>query len=554
MFALFLNLASRLLARKMNLPSPRSRQIGVERDLPVVMPDGTTLLADRYFPQDLEDAPIVLTRTPYGRGRESALLWRILAGQGYQVVAQSVRGTFGSGGTFYPLRHETEDGTATLRWLEQQPWFTGNVGLFGGSYFGYTQWAVAADLPSWVKAIVPLITAADWRSLYYSGGSFGLWSATGWVHSLHHQELPWWRFLLSEKRQAKTLVRILAHLPLNEIDKLVAGRQVPYYQDWLAHDRPGDAFWAPLDQHCHLARIAAPISLLATWYDIFLPAQLADYAALRQAGHRPRLVIGPGTHGSAQTFELGIKQTIDWFDIHLHRTPRQSDEPLVRVCMLGSNTWLDLPDWPPPASIEAWYLHKDKALSRELPANSLPDTFTYDPADPTPTVGGVMLGAAAGPRDNRAIEARADVLSYTTTPLEKDLPVIGPVSVVLYVRSSLKHTDFFARLCDVAPNGASINICDGLLRLSPGDLTTDGDGITRICINLWPTACLFAKGHRMRLQVSSGSHPRFSRNTGSGEPLATATTLYAAEQEVFHDPEHPAALMLPVYGAATLGC
>ena len=162
-----------------------------------------------------------------------------------------------------------------------------------------------------------------------------------------------------------------------------------------------------------------------------------------------------------------------------------------------------------------------------------------------------MLGAAAGPCDNRALEARPDVVSYTSAPLDRDLPVIGLVSVVLYVRSSCEYTDFFTRLCDVAPNGVSTNICDGLLRLSPENITAGRDGIIRVRTDLWPTACLFAKGHRLRLQVSSGSHPRFSRNTGSGEPLATATTLHVAHQQIFHDPEHPAALILPVYRKLT---
>jgi len=547
----FLNLASRLLARKMKLPAARYRHIKMDCDLKVVMPDGAILLTDRYFPSGITDAPIVLTRTPYGRGRESSLLWRMLAGLGYQVVVQSVRGTFGSGGAFDPLRHEAVDGLATLRWLEQQSWFTGKVGLFGGSYFGYTQWAVAADAPPWIKAMVPLITATDWRPLFYSGESFGLWTAASWMHSLHHQESSWWRFVLSERRQVKTLEQALAHLPLNEIDKVLVGHRVSYYQDWLVHDRPGDGFWSQVNQSRRLVSMTIPTSLLATWYDIFLPAQLADYVTLRKAGHRPQLIIGPGTHDSPQTVELGVRQTVDWFDTHLRDAPSPPNASPVRVYMLGADTWIDFPDWPPPASPEIWFLQSGRELARDLPTTSPPDAYTYNPADPTPTIGGVMLGAAAGPCDNRALEARPDVVSYTSAPLDRDLPVIGLVSVVLYVRSSCEYTDFFTRLCDVAPNGVSTNICDGLLRLSPENITAGRDGIIRVRTDLWPTACLFAKGHRLRLQVSSGSHPRFSRNTGSGEPLATATTLHVAHQQIFHDPEHPAALILPVYRKLT---
>jgi putative CocE/NonD family hydrolase len=185
-------------------------------------------------------------------------------------------------------------------------------------------------------------------------------------------------------------------------------------------------------------------------------------------------------------------------------------------------------------------------LTTELPGESEPDTYRYDPANPTPSVGGALLSENAGPRDNRALEARADVLVYTSAPLTADLEVIGPVVGELYVRSSLEHTDFFARLCDVAPNGRSTNICDGILRLEPGEPPADPDGVICAGIELWPTAYQFKRGHRLRVLVTSGAHPRFARNTGSGEPLATATKLLVAEQTVYHDPAHPSHVLLPV--------
>jgi putative CocE/NonD family hydrolase len=174
-----------------------------------------------------------------------------------------------------------------------------------------------------------------------------------------------------------------------------------------------------------------------------------------------------------------------------------------------------------------------------------PDHYRYDPANPTPSVGGTLL-LTGGPRDNRRLEARPDVLSFTTASLDADLEVIGPISLELYVRSSLEHTDFAGRLCDVHPDGRSINICDGLLRLNPDTDGVQPDGSRRIQIDLWATAHRFRRGHHLRLQVSSGAHPRWSRNLGTGEPIGTAVSMIAADQTIYHDRTRPSALVLPV--------
>jgi len=237
---------------------------------------------------------------------------------------------------------------------------------------------------------------------------------------------------------------------------------------------------------------------------------------------------------------------LDWMDRTLADGTAPDDRPPVRLLLGGGGQALEFEDWPPPAEVTAWRLQADRGLAQQQPTASEPDRYRYDPADPTPSLGGALLNPRiSGPKDNRDLESRPDVLVYTSDPLTEDLHIAGPVAAELFVRSTLQHTDFFARLCDVDAGGRSVNVSDGLQRLHPEPAA---NGIRQVRIEMWPTGYRFQRGHRLRLQVSSGAHPRFARNLGTGEPLGTGTTLRAAHQEIFHDPERPSALLLPVLG------
>jgi uncharacterized protein len=542
-----MSLMSWVAARLMGLQSAHTNRVTVERNLGAPMPDGTTLLADRYVARGDERAPIVLLRSPYGRGGLFGLVGRLFAERGYQVVVQSVRGTFGSGGTFDPLRHEAVDGRATLDWLAAQPWFGGRVGMTGPSYLGFVQWAVASGAPEYLRALAPQITAAQFRDGIYAGESFSLKTLLAWLYTLHFQERSLWEVARANLRMEHALAAAAMRAPLGDADSVAVGQPVKFFQEWLVHTAPDDPYWEAMDHSKRMDAVTAAVNLLGGWYDIFLPQQLADYAALRQAGRQPRLTIGPWRHTSLGVVGASLRESLAWFDAHLRDEPAHLPAAPARIYMLGAKRWLDLPDWPPPATPTRWYLQPGGGLALAVAGESAPDSYRYDPADPTPTVGGAVLTNDAGPRDNRRVEARADVLTYTSAPLREDLEVIGPVAVELYVQSSVEHTDFFARLCDVTPSGRSINICDGMMRLWPGRVAQDADGVMRVRIELWPTACWFQKGHQLRVQVSSGAHPRYSRNLGSGEPLASATSMVVAEQRVWHDAERPSAIILPIF-------
>jgi putative CocE/NonD family hydrolase len=545
-----MSLTSRFINWLLRLPPAETHDIAITRNVKIPMSDGVVLLADHYAPRDLPRRPTILVRTPYGRSGFFGLFYaQVYATQGYQVLIQSCRGTAGSGGEFVFARHEHDDGLATIAWIKQQPWFSGELATLGPSYLGFVQWAVAAEAGPELKAMVPQITTADFNHFRFQGGSFTLESLLSWSTMMTKEAASGLRLssVLLQGKRSRLLATAYQHLPLGEADRIVINQPSQSFQNTLAHG-PDDEYWQPVNYSAQRDEITAPAYLMGGWYDVFLGWQLKDYQALRAVGRQPYLLVGPWTHISTSSAML-TQETLAWFSAHLKGDRSRLRELPVRLFVMGANQWRDFADWPPPAQHERWHLQPDGALAPTPPSASEPDHYRYDPANPTPAVGGNSLGADQhmGPKDNRELEARPDVLVYTSAILEHDLEVIGPVTADLYVHSSLEHTDFFARLCSVEASGKSTNLCDGILRLTPGSVQPEPDGSLHISVELWPTAYRFLKGQRIRVQVSSGAHPRFVRNPGTGEPLATGTKLCIAEQTVYHDPEHPSALVLPVH-------
>jgi uncharacterized protein len=540
-----MSLASRAVELLARSPPAHTRDVAVRRDIGIVMPDGVTLRCDRYWARGGAVQPVIVMRSPYGRSGIWAIGARVFAERGYQVVLQSCRGTGGSGGDFNAYRYEVEDGLATLAWVEQQPWFSGKVATFGPSYLGIAQWAIATDPPSSLRAMAAPISSARVRAFTYPGGTFSLDSTLSWLLLLAGQRHEGRRGLRDQLAARRGLARAFAALPLRDADVAATGARVAFYQDWLA-GMDDDAFWAPVEFDRHLESLRVPVAMVTGWYDMFLPAQLADHQVLQAAGRDVRLTIGPWKHTDPGLAGESLRDTLDWFGRHLldrEGGPRRSR---VRLFVGGARRWLDADEWPPRSRKVRWHLQPGGGLHTRTPEMSAPDRYRYDPADPTPSVGGSLLARSGGPRDNRDLERRNDVLVYTSAALVRDLEVIGPVTADLRVQSTLEHTDFFVRLCDVEPSGKSRNICDGLLRMTPTAWRRGGDGVATVEVQLWPAAHVFRRDHRIRVQVSSGAHPRFARNLGGGEPLATAVTMHIADQQVWHDPDHPSAIMLPI--------
>lgn len=574
-------LRRRIIAQLLALDPPRNR-VRVERGLRIPMRDGVRLAADLYQPHQPSRRPTVLVRTPYGRNHTHGIFGFLLAflvqrfaERGYNVLVQDVRGRFDSEGEFTPYFQERADGLDTLAWIAAQPWSDGRVGTWGPSYLGIVQWVIA-DAPQ-VAAVVPTVTSARLYNIIFPDGAFDLGLALRWIGLFQLLDQRWralrpgalrgqlglllqpdYRLALRDVLDHIEIQSLLAatpllqeveltiapgfyHLPLVEADALVRGEPVSFFRDWINRPDVSDPLWQEVEQAVDMARVNAPVHLVAGWYDFFLRGQLNDYAALCAAGKQPYLTIGPWHHFSNGMVMLdGLRVGLQWFDVHLQGRAQQRQQP-VRIYVLGADEWRDLADWPPPARSTRLYLHSGRTLTPEAPrTNEPPDVYRYDPADPTPIIGGAQFSPLAGPVNNRRLERRRDVLVYTSAPLVRDLEIIGPVRLELFARSSRAHTDFAGRLCDVDTEGRSINICDGLLRTH--------SGLETACrlVDMWATAYRFKAGHRIRLVVSSGAHPHWSRNTGSGEPEATATALCPADQTIYHDADRPSALVLPV--------
>jgi putative CocE/NonD family hydrolase len=518
------------------------------------MRDGVRLQTRRVGPAEGGRHPVVVVRTPYGMGWRTTLPFlplfaRFLAARGYHVVLQDTRGRYGSEGKFYPFVHEREDGLDTLDWVAEQPWCDGRVGMWGASYFGYTQWAVSAAERSYLKALVPIVTSTDFHGFFYPGGAFSLLSALRWAASNGDR-----RGRRAPERRLPAAARVR---PMAGAVR-AARREAAFFDDWVSHPER-DHYWAGVDLPDARATSRIPaLSIAGTW-DIFARVQLDDYAAMRDTTW---LDLGPFAHGSYALSRraLGWKRagmasllpsSLDFLDHHLQGRPLERDR--VRRYVVGEDRWIGEPTWPPPGSRELrLHLRSGGRLDPEAPGgDEPPDRYVYDPEDPVETRGGSLLGARAGPADQRGLEGRPDVLCYETPPLPSPLAIAGPVEATVYVSSDAEATDFTAKLVQLsAHQGApAINLSDGIARIQ----RTEPDTL-RVEIGLWPVSAVVPSGDRLRLEISSSNFPRFDAhpNTPGNPAQATATKLAAtatklARQTIHHAADAPSHLKLIVF-------
>jgi len=579
-----------LLAVSSPLVAADQYPIHYERNVAVKMRDGVTLRADIYRPKVDGKFPILLQRTPYNK--DSGFQFGMqAAARGYVVIFEDVRGRYASEGEWYTFKNEPSDGYDTVEWAAALPYSDGRVGMFGGSYVGATQMLAAIAHPPHLAGICPVVTASNYHENWtYTGGAFAQWFNQDWTSGLAQNT---YERLVGHQNDP---VGGLWALPLTDYPILNLGKRpdlgsnasvAPYYLDWLAHPSYDD-YWKSISIEEHFSDITVPALHVAAWYDLFLGGSLKNFVGIRDHGGSEaarkgqQLVVVIGGHAGQMPkvgdVDFGPKAKepedeweLQWYDYLFKGVKNQfASGRAVKLFLMGANEWRDEDDWPlPQAKSTKYFLHSagkanslrgQGSLSTAAPGKEGSDQFSYDPANPVPTVGGPLCCESqrwpAGPRDQRSVEARDDVLVYSTPPMTEDLEVTGPVSLELFAKSSGVDTDFTAKLVDVWPTGFAQNLTEGIVRARYRDSREKPDLINpgqvyKFTIDMWATANVFKKGHVLRLEVSSSNFPRFDRNLNNGatryvKSSDAGASFVTATNVVLHDGEHPSALVLPV--------
>ena len=558
--------------------------VTIEHDVSTTMRDGTILHADVYRPRTDGTFPVLLERTPYDKSGSAGFGVKAAA-RGYAVIVQDVRGRYTSEGEWYPFKNESNDGFDTVEWAAALPYSNGKIGMFGGSYVGATQMLTAIAHPPHLAGICPVVTASNYHDGWtYQGGAFEQWFNESWTSGLAQDTLN--RLVHKNTNALNGMWKLpLTGYPLFELpqasDPDLTRSLAPYFLDWLAHPNY-DAYWKRVSIEEHFADIQVPILTIAAWYDIFLGGSLRNYTGVKLHGGNDaarqgqRLLVTIGGHaGSGRKIgdvDFGVAAefeeddaTLDWYDYLFKKSSNQFASKPVRIFVMGANQWRDEEDWPLSRARETkYFLHSagkanslsgDGTLTNAAPRSESADHYTYDPANPAPTIGGPLCCDSQhlkpGPRDQRTVEAREDVLVYSTAALAQDLEVTGPIRLELFAGSSAVDTDFIGKLVDVWPDGFAQNLTEGIVRGRYRDsqeqpALMNPNQTYKLTLDLWSTSNVFRKGHRLRLEVSSSNFPRFDRNLNTGEENASARRGVPATNTIYHDAEHPSALVLPI--------
>ena len=561
-------------------------EITFERDVVAKMRDGVLLKADIYRPKADGQFPTLLQRTPYDKRGASNFAVKAAA-HGFVVIVQDVRGRYTSEGEWYTFKHESNDGYDTIEWAASLPYSNGKVGMWGGSYVGATQMLAAIAHPPHLAGICPVVTASNYHDGWtYQGGAFEQWFDQSWTSGLAEDT-----FDRMVKKNSNAVVGAwklpltsypLFNFPDPSSAPISTSTLAPYFLDWLAHP-DYDEYWKQLSIEEHFADINVPVLHIAAWYDIFQGGSLRNYVGIKahggseaaRRGQHLLVTIGGHAGGGRKIGDVDFgpaaaeydenELTLKWYQYLFQGAQNEFAVKPVKIFVMGANQWREEDDWPlARAQNTKYFLHSaknanslrgDGSLSTAAPRSEPSDHYVYDPSNPAPTIGGPLCcdspHLAPGPRDQRPVEARDDVLIYTTPVFAQDTEVTGPVSLELFAQSSAVDTDFEAKLVDVAPDGFAQNLTEGIVRAryrnsqeKPG-LMNPGQ-IYKFTVDLWSTSNVFLKGHALRLEISSSNFPRFDRNMNTGEVQASAQKYVSATNTIYHDAEHPSALIVPI--------
>ncbi len=561
-----------------------TNQVAMDNFVAIPMRDGVKLLADIYRPTAPGKYPVIVSRTPYSTERapnsyESAVYF---AQRGYVYVYQDVRGRHESEGKWEPFRNDIGDGYDTIEWAAKQPWSNGKVGMQGGSYLGHVQWRAAMSKPPHLVTIFPAVAATslyhDWITL---NGGWRLSFNFGWGPVRQESRIMQntGMHTMPGGPESISFDRMLWSMPLYTMQKL-AGRNAQFYRDWIDHP-DYDAYWKKLNAEEMFDQIGIPVHTFGGFFDIFSQGTIRGYAGVSAKGATPQarkgsnLVIGPWGHGSSRKFgdiDFGEHAHVSqhslelrWYDFWLKGLRNGLDsEPPVKIYLMGRNEWRHENEYPlARTQYRKLFLRSggrangsqgDGRLSWDSPGDEKADGYRYDPDNPVPSLGGnncCGTPTPAGPKDQRPIENRNDILVYTSDYLTEPLQATGPVKVVLHAASDALDTDFVAKLIDVYPDGRSFNMAEGILRARYREGTDkpkllEPGKTYELTIDLVGTSVEFQPGHRIRVDIASSHFPQFDRNPNTGEEFGKGTAVKVARQTVHHSRATASHILLPV--------
>ncbi len=547
----------------------KTYELKIDFNRRVPMRDGTELSADVYRPKGAGRFPVILNRTPYTKTSSSNLkVAQYFVAHGYAVVLMDVRGRGDSDGKFEPYRNDGQDGYDAIEWCAAQEWSSGKVGTLGGSYNGAIQWLTAVKQPPHLTTMIVLASPSD---------PFVEWP-TGQPLPM---DISWYHFTsghVLQNMEAVNWKKLYEHLPLATMDEAM-GRPNRFWKEEVEHSKL-DSWWDFKRYQNQYERVRVPVLNISGWYDdeqVGTPLNFIGVTTKGSTGEvrrAQRLMIGPWPHAINSSNKLGQidfgpTAVIDmngywlrWFDYWLKgHNNGLLQEPPVHIFVMGENVWRDENEWPiARTEWTKYYVHSngkantlsgDGTLSTSMPANEPTDSYSYDPAKPVPFITDPSFAQIGGPDDYRSVEERGDVLVYTGEPLTDDMEVCGPIRVRLAAASSVRDTDFMAKLIDVWPNGFAQRLNDGMVRarfregMDKPSLIDPGR-VYDYDLDLWNTCQLYRKGHRIRIEISSSAFPKYDRNLNTGEALGQTARMQVAEQKIHHDREHPTYVVLPV--------
>jgi putative CocE/NonD family hydrolase len=543
----------------------------IDFDRRVKMRDGVELSADVYRPDAPGKFPVILRRTPYvksGGGARAVERIRQFVARGYVFVAMDVRGRGDSDGKFIPYRADGEDGYDAIEWCAGQEWSDGKVGTYGGSYEGMNQWLAAVQQPPHLTTMIAMVSPSD---------PF-VESPTGIPAP---QDVSWYFFTsghVNQNDEAVDWTHVYEHLPLVTLDD-AAGRPDQNWKDLFEHPTL-DAWWEPLRYQNKYDRVQVPVLHISGWYDDEQVGTPLNYIGMTTKGPEAvrksqKLLMGPWPHAVNSTSKLGDVDfgptaqidldgyMLRWYDHWLKGVENGvMKEPPVRIFVMGANEWVSENEWPiGRTKWTNYYAHSgghantlsgDGTLTTAAPAaDEAADSYRYDPANATPFITAPSFAQIGGPDDYRSVEARSDVLVYSSEAVKKDTEICGPIRAEIYAASSARDTDFMVKLIDVWPDGFAERLSDGVVRARYRDGMTaasliEPGKIYKYSVDAWNTCEMFKSGHRIRVEIASSAVPKFDRNPNTGEALGKTTEMRAADQKIYHDAEHPSHLILPV--------